>query len=118
MALFKSKAEPAVTSSGACFGSQTRFEGEVISRSDLEIAGDIKGDIKTEGRVTLDAPGRIEGCIECAQYRHAGQAKGILRTTALAAFLPGSTWEGELYPGRLDISPGAVVQGKIVPGRV
>lgn len=89
------------------------LEGDLITRSDVEIHGCLAGTLKTDSTLTVAQTGSLEGEARCSALEAVGRLKGNLVTAGLSSFGHPARFEGDLSTRRLRIAAGAVLTGRI-----
>ena len=79
----------------------TTLVGDVLSEGDFRVEGNIKGNIKTTGRIVVGKTGVVNGSLEGEDADFEGGFTGKL-TLRSSAYI-----EGEVEIGKLAVEPGA-----------
>ena len=91
--------------SGCVMSGDLDFAGDVL------IAGTIKGNIVTNGNVTIEVGGEVFGTIECQLLHISGLHKGTAKCQKLTITDKG-TFEGDAYNQELEIISGGQFLGQ------
>jgi cytoskeletal protein CcmA (bactofilin family) len=99
-------------------GAGTSIEGDVVSSGDIRIDGNLKGTLKTRGKLVVGPSGSIEGQISCQNADISGNLRGKLVVAELLALKSTAKLNGEITTGKLAIEPGADFSGSCSMGGV
>lgn len=99
-------------------GAGTSIEGDVVSSGDIRIDGNLKGTLKTRGKLVVGPSGSIEGEVSCQNADVSGNMRGKLVVTDLLALKATAKLNGEITTGKLAIEPGADFSGSCSMGGV
>lgn len=89
----------------------TLITGDLRSRTDLRIDGEIQGNILCEGRLVVGPTGIIKGNVRCRSARVEGQVEGNISVEEMLELKATSRIQGDLQMGKLIIEEGAVFNG-------
>lgn len=92
-------------------GNGTEITGDIISNGDIRIDGNLKGTIRSSGKVVIGATGRIEGEIICQNADISGEVKAHLKVNELLSLKANAVVSGDIITNKLAIEPGAVFTG-------
>ena len=87
--------------------SSTKFKGDIISKADFRIDGELDGTIKTKGKLIVGKNGKINGTIYCNAADIEGLVKGSLKVTNTLSLKSSSIIEGDVFIGKLIVEAGA-----------
>ncbi|GAA5186314.1 polymer-forming cytoskeletal protein [Ferrimonas gelatinilytica] len=87
-----------------------RLKGELTLDSDCLVEGNLEGTITAKGTVTIEQSGRIEGELEAAEVRVAGNFKGKLKCQRLSITANGMV-DGEVLSEKIEIFEGGQFVG-------
>jgi cytoskeletal protein CcmA (bactofilin family) len=93
------------------------LEGDLETRSDVEVHGRITGRVKTDATLRVGRDGLLDGEARCSVLEVAGRIKGLAAAAGPAVFEESARFEGELSAGRLRIASGAALLGRIRESR-
>ena len=85
----------------------TTLVGDVISEGDFRVEGNIKGNIKTTGRIVVGKTGIVNGSLEGEDADFEGGFTGKLKLTGKLTLRSSAHIEGEVVIGKLAVEPGA-----------
>jgi excisionase family DNA binding protein len=105
---FKKKLEEKILDVDAAMQGTLTFKDPV----NLRINGKFDGDLQTRGNLTIGPTAQITGDIVGDNIMVGGKVKGRIVARESLTLLPTAMIEGEIYPTRLNIAEGAVLEGK------
>jgi cytoskeletal protein CcmA (bactofilin family) len=85
----------------------TELNGDIVLNGDFRIDGNITGNIKCSGKITVGTTAYIEGKIECQNAEIAGHVCGDIITTEYTIFKESAIFRGNFSTGRLSVESGA-----------
>ena len=88
-------------------GQQTTIVGDITSKGDFRVDGNVEGTIKTSGRVVIGANGQVKGNVECVNADIEGKFSGKLNVSEMLSLKSSATINGEVIIGKLSVEPGA-----------
>ncbi|MFK7895861.1 MAG: polymer-forming cytoskeletal protein [Myxococcota bacterium] len=98
----------------ATLGQSIVFKGELSGDEDLEIEGQVQGDVHLANhQVTVGANGRLTAEVTAKTIVIIGHVKGNLTATERIEIQATGVVEGDLKTPRLNVSEGAVLDGAI-----
>lgn len=101
------------TSTPTLVGVGTRFEGELNCTGDLSVAGEMLGNGRIQGMLTLSDSGVWQGIAHCAHALLAGQLEGELVVTGKLEVRATARIKGQITAQQVAIAEGAVIQADI-----
>jgi cytoskeletal protein CcmA (bactofilin family) len=102
-------------------GKQGRVKGQVHASS-VTVLGQVIGEIRSDGIVSLAKGADVEGNIFCARVliedgaRFIGQVNGEIRSDGIVSLAKGAYVEGNIFCARVLIEDGARFKGRIDTG--
>lgn len=99
-------------------GSGTSIEGDVVSGGDIRIDGNLKGTLRTRGKLVVGPTGSIDGEISCQNADVSGNLRGKINVAELLSLKNSAKINGEIITGKLAIEPGADFSGSCSMGGV
>jgi len=87
--------------------STTKFKGDITSKADFRIDGELDGTIKTKGKLIIGKNGKLNGKIYCNAADIEGIVKGSLKVTNTLSLKSSSIIEGDVFIGKLIVEAGA-----------
>ncbi|MBF25024.1 MAG: cell shape determination protein CcmA [Flavobacteriales bacterium] len=94
------------------------LEGNLNSKGDVRIDGQLNGSVHTEGRLVLGQGGVIEGEAVCESAIIAGKIKATITVKDILTLKSTAKLSGEIIASKLAIEPGAIFSGKCSMGPV
>lgn len=91
---------------------ETIIKGDIESITDLRLDGVLYGNLKVKGRVVVGPKAQVYGNIECDNADIEGVVEGKMLVNDLLHITESATIKGDLFVGRLSVTPGAVVEAK------
>jgi cytoskeletal protein CcmA (bactofilin family) len=109
-------AAPAVASRGlSTLSSDLQFEGNVGGAGDLQIDGQVKGDVKV-GRLIVGETGAVEGNVSADYVEVRGRIVGGVSGKQVKLIATAYV-DGDITAEQLSIDIGAYFQGRVLQGR-
>ena len=90
-----------------------RVVGTIGGGADVQIDGELEGEIQLESVVTVGAGGVVRGGIAARVVRIGGKVIGNVRGSERVEVLPSGQLEGDVAAPRVVISEGAFFKGKV-----
>ncbi|MAP99770.1 MAG: hypothetical protein CMC51_03060 [Flavobacteriaceae bacterium] len=85
----------------------TTLDGNIHSQGDFRVEGNIKGDIKTSGKIVVGKTGVINGSLDAESADFEGSFSGKLKLTGMLTLRSSAYIEGEVEISKLSVEPGA-----------
>lgn len=105
---------PAKPSGTATIAHGTRVRGRVSGAGDLVVDGEVKGDVRLQGDLTVGEWGSVEGeTVEAHGVQCDGRVEGNVTATGLVHLGPSSRVHGDLAGSGISIDDGADFAGRI-----
>lgn len=98
---------PTFIGAGACFISELRCSG------DLVVSGQVKGNGRIEGTLTLTQEGQWEGEVSAGHASVAGEVEGSLLVTEKLELRTSARIRGMLKARTLAVAKGAIIDGEM-----
>ena len=109
-------AAPSVPSRGlSTLSSDLQFEGNVGGAGDLQIDGQVKGDVKV-GRLIVGETGAVEGNVAADYVEVRGRVVGAVSGKQVKLIATAYV-DGDITAEQLSIDIGAYFQGRVLQGR-
>ena len=100
-----------LSASPTFIGAGTVLTGQLKCDSDLAVAGEVIGDARIQGSLTLSESGRWEGSVECVNAVIAGEVIGNVACSDKLEIRKMAQIHGSVRAGSIAIAKGAVVDG-------
>ena len=112
MKLAKDRTQPSSSSKlDTYIGEQTSFEGNLISKDNLSIYGNVKGTIECQGRVVIGESGNIEADILASDVIISGKVAGNVTAKSKLEMSPTGIVQGDIKTSRLIMEDGSKFDG-------
>ena len=85
----------------------TTVVGDIFSEGDFRIEGNVKGNIKTSGKIVVGKTGVINGSLEGDNADFEGGFSGKLKLSGMLTLRSSAYIEGEVEIAKLSVEPGA-----------
>jgi cytoskeletal protein CcmA (bactofilin family) len=108
-----SSAEAVSAGDGAYIGKTMRIKGDVISRGELTVDGEVQGKLESLNRLTVTASGKADAMIKAAEVVIAGTVKGNVEATTRIVLRKGANLVGDVKTAGIVIEDGAYFRGGI-----
>ncbi len=106
-------ASPSGESAGTRIAPGARFEGKISGSVDLQVDGEVIGEIAVSAVVVVGAKGHVSGPITARVVRVAGRVSGDLRGREKVEIAAGAQLEGDIAAPRVTIAEGAFFKGRV-----
>jgi cytoskeletal protein CcmA (bactofilin family) len=90
-----------------------KVAGKIGGAADLQIDGELEGEVRLDTTVTVGASGLVRGEIAARAVRICGKVVGNVRGSERVEVLPSGQLEGDVAAPRVVISEGAFFKGKV-----
>mgnify|MGYP001564721579 CR=1 FL=1 len=105
---FKKKTEEKVLDVDAAMQGTLSFKDPV----NLRINGKFEGNLDTRGNLTIGSTAVLAADINGDNIVIGGRVKGTITARERLTLLPTAIMEGDIYPARLNIAEGAILEGR------
>lgn len=92
------------------------IDGKVTSNSNIRVDGVVKGDITTQGNLTVGEHGSIQGQLTGETVSIGGKVEGTVNAKEKLVLEAKSTLKGDLITKILVVEAGAIFEGKSAMG--
>lgn len=93
------------------FAQDTSIKGNVESKGDLRIDGQLEGTLDCKGRVVVGPDAKIKGTIQCSNAEIFGNVEGDIVASDMLSLKSSAIILGNLIMGKLTVEPGARFNG-------
>jgi cytoskeletal protein CcmA (bactofilin family) len=97
-------------------GPGTYVEGTIKADTDIRIDGEVKGNLKCDGKLILGEKGKITGDVVCQNALIEGEIIGTVKVTELLHVKESAKIDGDISTDQLMVQPGAVFNVKCSMG--
>jgi len=94
--------------------SGTEFTGDIVSDSNIQIEGDIIGNVSCSGKVLITSSGKLKGNLVCVNAEIDGTVHGELTVENLLTMRSTARIKGDIQATKLTIEEGAYFEGACV----
>ena len=91
----------------------TKIIGDIFSKADFRIDGEVEGNITTSGKVVVGNNGKVSGKLSCSNADISGNISGIIEISETLSLMSDSYIQGEIITGKLSVEEGAQVEASI-----
>jgi cytoskeletal protein CcmA (bactofilin family) len=98
---------------GALIGETMRIKGEVFSKDELRLDGEMVGKLESLNRLTVGVKGKAEATIKAAEVVIAGAVTGNVEATQRIVLRKGANLVGDVKTAGIVIEDGAFFRGGI-----
>ena len=88
--------------------AETKFKGEINSKSDFSIVGEVECTFQSSGKLVVGITCVINGTVICENADIEGKVTGTIKISSVLSLKSTAVVEGEVYVDKLSIEPGAV----------
>lgn len=89
----------------------TTLEGTLNSQNDIRIAGKLKGEGITKGKLIVTSSGVVQGDVKVADADVAGKIEGTIRVSNKLNLRSSAVIDGDIYTKSLLVEEGAQING-------
>ncbi len=93
------------------FAQDTRIKGDIESKGDIRIDGQLEGTLDCKGRVVVGPEAKIKGSIHCNNAEIFGNIEGDIVVVDMLSLKSSSVILGNLIMGKFSVEPGARFNG-------
>ena len=98
----------------ATIGKAVRVVGQIFTKEDLYVDGDVEGTIESqENKVTVGPNGRVQASIRARDVIILGQVQGNVETSDKVDIRKDAKLVGDITTARISIEDGALFKGSI-----
>lgn len=94
----------------------TRIEGLLTGTTEVILAGEVAGEVRLEGALTVATSGRVTGPVSARRVQIAGRVGGDVRGAERVELLAGGSVEGTVTAPRVVVEEGGFLSGKVEMG--
>lgn len=98
---------------GARIGQTMRIKGEIYTKDEIEVDGEIDGTLESEDRLTIGETGKAEANLKAMEVVIAGAVKGDVEATQRIVLRKGANLVGDVKTAGIVIEDGAYFRGGI-----
>ncbi|NBC23983.1 MAG: polymer-forming cytoskeletal protein [Bacteroidetes bacterium] len=90
----------------------TVIKGDILSKSDTRIDGNLEGDLKCSARLLLGQKGKVNGNIQSNEAIIEGNILGNISISGILTLKSTAQIKGDIYTKKLIVESGAVINGQ------
>jgi cytoskeletal protein CcmA (bactofilin family) len=105
--------ENASVGDGALIGETMRIQGEIYSKGELRLDGEMVGKLESLNRLTVGVKGKAEASLKAAEVVIAGAVTGNVEATQRIVLRKGANLVGDVKTAGIVIEDGAFFRGGI-----
>ena len=94
------------------FAQDTKIKGNIESKGDIRIDGQLEGTLDCKGRVVIGPDARVKGWIYCNNAEVLGNVEGDVTAIDLLSLKGSALIIGNLTMGKFSVEPGARFNGQ------
>ena len=111
--------EPDVPRGTATIGKSVLIKGQILSKEDLVIDGNVEGSVEAhENRITIGPNGRVVANVKARDVVVLGQLKGNIEASGRVEIRKGANLIGDIRYAKISIEEGADMRGSLEMIRV
>ena len=102
------------TGSAATIGKAVKIVGDIFTKEDLNVDGDVEGKIESvENKITIGTTGRVQASVKAREVVIFGQVQGNVEATDKVDIRREAKLVGDITTARISIEDGALFKGSI-----
>jgi cytoskeletal protein CcmA (bactofilin family) len=111
---FKSQEVPESARNAATIGKAVKINGQIFSKEDLYVDGDVEGTIECQdNKLTIGPNGKLQAAVRAREVVVLGQIKGNVEATDRIDIRKDARLVGDIKTARIVIEDGAYFKGSI-----
>lgn len=99
--------------SGTFIGESIRITGQIFSREELHVDGEVGGQVEVEERMTVGPQGKADAAIKAREVIVSGAVKGNIEAAERVILRKGANLVGDVKTAGIVIEDGAYFKGGI-----
>jgi len=104
---------PPPTMAGTIIGESIKVKGRIVSREELQMNGELQGELEMDGRLTVGVKGKVDANVRAREVIVAGSMKGNVEAAERLVLRKGAHLEGDVKTAGIVIEDGAYFKGGI-----
>ena len=101
------------TGAGALIGSTMRISGEIYSKDEIQLNGEVNGSLKCDHRLTIGETGKADATLQADEVVIGGTVKGNVEAVKRIVLRKGANLVGDVKTAGIVIEDGAYFRGGI-----
>jgi len=98
---------------GTIIGESIKVKGRIVSREELQMNGELQGELEMDGRLTVGVKGKVDANVKAREVILAGSMKGNVEAAERLVLRKGAHLEGDVKTAGIVIEDGAYFKGGI-----
>jgi cytoskeletal protein CcmA (bactofilin family) len=98
---------------GARIGQTMRIKGDIYSKDEIQVDGEVDGTMRSENRLTVGETGKAQASMKGTEVVIAGTVKGDVEATQRIVLRKGANLVGDVKTAGIVIEDGAYFRGGI-----
>lgn len=94
------------------FAQDTKITGNIESKGDIRIDGQLEGTLDCKGRVVIGTDAKIKGSVHCNNAEVFGNVEGDIISVEMLSLKSSAVILGNLVMGKFSVEPGARFNGQ------
>jgi cytoskeletal protein CcmA (bactofilin family) len=94
-------------------GESMSVKGRIVSREELQLNGELHGELEMDGRLTVGVKGKVDANVKAREVIVAGSIKGNVEAAERLVLRKGAHLEGDVKTAGIVIEDGAYFKGGI-----
>jgi cytoskeletal protein CcmA (bactofilin family) len=104
---------PPPSASGTIIGESISVKGRIVSREELQMNGELQGELEMDGRLTIGVKGKVDANVKAREVIVGGSMKGNVEAAERLVLRKGAHLEGDVKTAGIVIEDGAYFKGGI-----
>jgi len=104
---------PPPSMTGTIIGESISVKGRIVSREELQMNGELQGELEMDGRLTVGVKGKVDAKVKAREVIVAGSMKGNVEAAERLVLRKGAHLEGDVKTAGIVIEDGAYFKGGI-----
>jgi len=104
---------PPPSMAGTIIGESIKVKGRIVSREELQMNGELQGELEMDGRLTVGVKGKVDANVRAREVIVAGSMKGNVEAAERLVLRKGAHLEGDVKTAGIVIEDGAYFKGGI-----
>jgi cytoskeletal protein CcmA (bactofilin family) len=104
---------PPPSMAGTIIGESISVKGRIVSREELQMNGELNGELEMDGRLTVGVKGKVDANVKAREVIVAGSMKGNVEAAERLVLRKGAHLEGDVKTAGIVIEDGAYFKGGI-----
>jgi cytoskeletal protein CcmA (bactofilin family) len=102
----------AAAGGGTLIAADAEWEGKLVAQGDVRVEGVLRGELETEGTLTVAPQAQVHGTIHARDIVIGGDVEGEVLCQERLEILPGGSARGQINSGTLVVHEGAYIDSR------